>query len=266
MAVAVLPASGAVAQDTTQPAYGSRDTSLEFSYDNLMTATGLWSDGSTMWITDTNSRELKAFTITEGSSDFGQPNSAKDIDTNAEEDDNTSLQGAWSDGTTIWTIRQYPSGASVALAYILSDGSSSSSSNIALSGGGNSSWAPRGLWTDETTMYVVDATNRRVRAYTLDTGDRDSSKDLNLHSSHTRAQGAYSDGTTVWIADRGQRRMFAYTLETGARDTSKEFTLTSANGEPFGIWSDGTTMWVNDFTDRKVYAYSVAAGSQVGGL
>ena len=126
--------------------------------------------------------------------------------------------------------------------------------------------APLGIWSDETTMWVVDRYRRRRRqqALRLHAGgqsDRDSDKDIDLPSDNSDAVGIWSDGTTMWVVDTSDRKLFAYTLSNGNRDSSKDINLTSANFNPEGIWSDETTMWVVDNdADDKVYAYTLSTG------
>ena len=85
-----------------------------------------------------------------------------------------------------------------------------------LAAAGNGS--PRGIWSDGTTMWVVDDDGNfadKIYAYDLATKSRDTSKDY----------------------------------ET-LRDTE--------NRDPAGIWSDGTTIWVTDLEHAKIYAYDLA--------
>ena len=121
---------------------------------------------------------------------------------------------------------------------------------------------PDGIWSDGTTMWVVDWTVDKLYAYTLASGARDTSKEFNLNSANDDPNGIWSDGTTMWVADNTDAKLYAYTLASGARDTSKEFNLNSANDDPYGIWSDGTTMWVANVTDAKLYAYTLASGAR----
>ena len=102
-----------------------------------------------------------------------------------------------------------------------------------------------GIWSDGTTMWVVDRTGRRMYAYTLATGARDTSKEWTLPSAPITTPREY--GRTAlpcgwWI---GQIDTCTPTHWRRERETpSKEWTLPSENNNPSGIWSDGTTMWV----------------------
>ena len=122
--------------------------------------------------------------------------------------------------------------------------------------------SPKGLWSDGTTMWVLDDIDDKPYAYTLATGARDKSKEFSLNSQNSSPRDLWSDGTTMWVLDRADDKLYAYTLATGARDSSKEFDLDSQNGNPSGLWSDGTTMWVLDNSDDKLYAYTLATGAR----
>ena len=119
---------------------------------------------------------------------------------------------------------------------------------------------PEGIWSDGITMWVLDGVDRKLYAYTLATGARDTSKEFNVYSVKVPV-GIWSDGITMWVSYRGTQKLHAYALATGARDTSKEFNLDPSN-DPFGIWSDGTTMWVAAPHDYKLYAYTLATGAR----
>ena len=114
-----------------------------------------------------------------------------------------------------------------------------------------------GVWSDGTTMWVVDRSDRKLYAYTLASGARDTSSEFNLYYENNGPTGIWSDGTTMWVADTSDRKLYAYTLASGARDTSSEFNLHSDNDSFYGIWSDGTTMWVARGVRGKLYSYNM---------
>ena len=135
----------------------------------------------------------------------------------------------------------------------------------ALEAAGNAS--PQGIWSDAATMWVADDDDEKLYAYTLATGARDTSKELNLHADNDDPRGIWSDDTTIWVADDDDDKLYAYTLSSGARDTSKEFSLHADNGDPAGIWSDGATIWVANnksisVSPYKVFAYTLSGGAR----
>ena len=122
--------------------------------------------------------------------------------------------------------------------------------------------APRGIWSNGTTMWVVDSSDDKLYAYNMATKARDSSKDFNTLSAagNNNPYGLWSNGTTMWVVDISDKRIYAYAMSTKARDSSKDFTAlqSAGNTSPRGIWSNGTTMWVADW-NKKIYAYSMSS-------
>ena len=132
-----------------------------------------------------------------------------------------------------------------------------SSRDITLDGGNT---AARGVWSDGTTIWVVDADDDKLYAYTLADGTYDSAKDITLYSGHIFAQGVWSDGTTVWVVDSHDEMLHAYAFD-GTHVPAKDITLDGDNTSALGVWSDGTTIWVADTGDDKLYAYALADGT-----
>ena len=106
---------------------------------------------------------------------------------------------------------------------------------------------PEGIWSDETTIWVVNGgLNDKIYAYRMSDKSRDSAKDFNtlFAAGNEDPQGIWSDGTTMWVADSGfNDKIYAYRMSDKSRDSAKDFnTLFAAgNRDPQGIWSDGTT-------------------------
>ena len=135
---------------------------------------------------------------------------------------------------------------------------------------------PYALWSNGTTMWVLDIAASEIYAYNLQSTTRDASKDFNTTligstiitgTTDTGSTGIWSDGTTMWVANNVDEKIYAYNLAAESirsadrtRVSSKEFnTLSDAgNNDPRGLWSDGTTMWVADNDDNKIYAYNLS--------
>ncbi len=125
--------------------------------------------------------------------------------------------------------------------------------------------APRGIWSDGTTMWVVDWYDNKIYAYKMSDKSRDPSKDFDTldAASNQVPWGLWSDETTMWVVDRADSRVYAYAMSDKARDTSKEFRLAEANRFASGLWSDGSTVWVADMGDGgSLFAYSLSDGSR----
>ena len=136
---------------------------------------------------------------------------------------------------------------------------------------GASNRAPRGIWSDGETMWVVDIRfgNQKIYAYDMVTKARVSGKDFDTlqAAGNTLPLGIWSDGETMWVSDNLEGKIYAYDIATKARVSGKDFdTLTTAgNTGPYGIWSDGGTMWVADWFGEKIYAYDMATKAQASG-
>ena len=129
---------------------------------------------------------------------------------------------------------------------------------------------PRGIWSNGTTMWVVNDpdefgdTNTKIYAYNLATKAREATNDFNtlMAAGNHNPRGLWSDGTTMWVADGGQNKIFAYDMGTKARVSGKDFNaLYHENDDdsgPIGIWSDGDTMWVaHDGLEWRIHAYDL---------
>ena len=209
--------------------------------------TGVWSDGTTLWIADSADAKLYAYTVADGARD-----SSKDISLHS---DNSGPAGIWSDETTIWVADQ---SNSTVFAYTLSDGSRNTSMEFARSSGNTTAW---GIWSDGTTMWVVDGNDDKLYAYTLADGSRDSDKDFDLNSDNDSPRGIWSNGTTLWVVDADDNKLYAYDL-SGTRIEAYDISLHSSNSDAVGIWGNSNTAWVVNSTDvdaspfDRVYTYN----------
>ena len=213
---------------------------------------GLWSDGSTIWVADSENLFFRALNLQTGAH---QP--TKDIDLEIEGFYH-SPEGLWSDGATLWAVDRW---GNRIYAFNLASGERDSEKNFrGMIAAGNVS--PTGVWSDGTTMWVADRRYDKLFAYTLASGERDSDKDIGglSRAGNDEPKGLWSDGTTIWVADQDDGKIYAYDLATGVRQADKEFNTLSAagNDQPYGIWSDGTTMWVADLWNQKIFAYNMS--------
>ena len=261
-------------------ATGARDAAKEFDLAAVnVRPTGLWSDGTTMWVADLDDDELYAYTLATGT---------RDADRDILASDNVRPKGLWSDGTTIWVADQdgFSVGGDEKLyAYAIETTTPAPTPAPApvpspgdrlpvrdINDLAMSNRYPEGLWSNGTTIWVVDNSNfggsDKLYAYTLATGARDANKDINTLTAagNTNPRDLWSDGTTMWVADQRDAKIYAYTLATGVRDASKEFDGADDgaddNVSPTGLWSNGTTVWVADNLDPKLYAYTLATGAR----
>ena len=208
---------------------------------------GLWSDGTTLWVADTDALTVFAYTLAGGSRD-----TTKDIVLDAA---NTAPLGLWSNGTTLWVA---DTDALTVFAYILAGGSRDATSDIVLAAANT---APLGLWGDETTLWVANdwLPTRTPKVYAYTDGTHDAPKDIDLQPVNDRPQGLWGDGTTLWVVDSDDARLYVYTLAGGSHDAAHYRILDPANAAPRGLTSvgtsDGTTLYVTDVADATVYIY-----------
>ena len=201
---------------------------------------GIWSDGTTMWLTNTARTTVFAYTLATSARD-----NSKEFTLHA---DNGDRWGIWSNGTTIWVV---DTNDNKVYAYTLATGARDADKDIDLpAANGNA----RGIWSDGTTVWITDGSAIQLFAYTLATGARDTTKEFDLTAT-TRRSDIWSDGTTLWVADINARTLFAYTLANGARDPARDIALI----QPFpqGVSGQGSTIWVAD-AGLKIYGVSTA--------
>ena len=176
---------------------------------------------------------------------------------------NSSPQGIWSDGTTMWVADWLEARI---YAYDMASKTRVSAKEFNTLVAAGNTW-PYGIWSDGTTMWVVDWLDEKIYAYDMASKARVFGKEFNTlkAAGNWGPQGIWSDGTTMWVADLTDEKIYAYDMASKARVPSREFDNLRAarNAQPQGIWSDGTTMWVADWYRDKIYAYDTASKARV---
>ena len=159
----------------------------------------------------------------------------------------------------MWVVDR--TSAATIYAYRLSDGARQTALEISLH---TDNGLPAGIWSDNQTIWVLDAQDDRLYAYALDGGNRREDREFSLDAENTAPTGIWADGHTIWVSDTvPPATLFAYHLNTGTRDALRDFNtlLNAANSGPTGLWSDGATMWVVDSARSKVYSYNMPLAS-----
>ena len=64
---------------------------------------------------------------------------------------------------------------------------------------------PYGIWSNGTTLWIVDTVDLKVYAYNSD-GSREESKEFSLADANEAPTGVWSDGTIMWVADAADPR------------------------------------------------------------
>ena len=201
---------------------------------------GLWSDGATLWVVDTDDRMLYAYDLASKARDSGN-----DVILSR----NTRPLGLASDGLTLWVSDDQ---AGTVYAYPVPGASSAPGPDVPLHPANAS---PSALWTDGATLWVAEDTDGRLYAYDLSDGLRAPGKDLTLHADNASSGGLWSDGVTMWVSDPEDGRVYAYRLSDGLRDASLDYTVSGGSARVYGLWSDGWTLWVVDDGADRVVGY-----------
>ncbi len=120
-----------------------------------------------------------------------------------------------------------------------------------------------GIWSDRTTLWAVDRSQRKILAYDLATGDRVPGSDINNLSASGISEpgGLWSDGIIMWVSDFYDKKVYAYDLATGDRMASRDIAVNVYCLQ--GLWSNGIIMWVVGWANHKLYAYDLATGDRV---
>ena len=209
--------------DGLRPGYGIDLYIPEFdladpsTYDRLTVgnnnATGIWSDGATMWIADHDDDHIYAYRLSGGARvedeeyDLNQPSVHAEYAT-----------GIWFDSANgkMWVADRL-----AGKIYGFDANSKELVGTIdALDCAGNHD--PQGIWSDGTTMWVADDADDRIYAYSIGDNLRDPGKEFNtLKAANNRdARGIWSYGTTMWVADPDNDWIYAYTMPEPLLDTT----------------------------------------------
>ena len=228
-------------------------------------ATGVWSDGTTLWVADNADGAGDAVYAYDLAS--GERVEEREFDL---AEANRAPRGFWSDRSVVWVS---DSGRERLFAYRLADGERLEEREFELAAGNSDA---RGIWSDEETMWVLDSRADALFAYGFESGEV--LAEYALDSANSDPHGIWSDGVTIWVSDHGAKRLIAYRLpvlpdaetdpgEEDADDDARElervrdeeFTELSkaSNNSPRGIWSDGDVMYVADESDDRVYSYNM---------
>ncbi len=161
-----------------------------------------------------------------------------------------SPTGSWSNGSILWLLENGDGADDAIYAYDLETGERVEEREFELD---ERNRAPRGLWSDEETIWVSDSGQNRLFAYGLESGERVEEREIALARHNRAARGIWSRDGTMWVLDGRRDALFGYDLESG--ELLAECALHDDNDDPRGIWSDGVTVWVSDAVARRLFAY-----------
>ena len=167
-----------------------------------------------------------------------------------------SMQGFWSDGTTLYLLasrRSTPAPRGKIFAYRLSDGARQKSKDITLH---HNNSHPDGLTGHEAVLYVGDNRDDKVYAYDMESGDRQSEREINgIDTLRRNMTDIWLDGETIWISYWLSDFIRAYDVATGERKPGLDIQLARENAGPSGIYSDGFNLWALDSVNDAIYGY-----------
>ena len=241
---------------------------------------GVWADDSRVFVTgrrhDPFDQKLFAF------------NAADSTRETADEFVIGGDAGIWSDGTKLWSMDSDGD----LRAYNLSDGSEDASLRADVSPDGHYGTrevaAPRGIWSDGSTLWVLDRENTKVFAFALPGPNcsnynnycRQSAKDFDLHADNDNPWGITAGKSsptateidTFWVTnvtdDRSRdKKLYAYHRSddstNGSRKSALDIdlkdTLKLGNYQQFfyGLAATDTIMYVSEYITGRVYSFSM---------
>ena len=234
-----------------------RHTNDEIDISAVDAPRGIWTDGETMWVVDGDAspgRKLLAYRLSDGARQSG-----KDTVLNSA---NRQPRGIWSNGTNVWV---HDSADHTIYAYVLgsNDGERQTDVEVQLPQDFDD---PKGIWGEGGFVWVARPNTTTLTAFSLDTGNSDSDRSIELDPGNLNAGGVWSDGDTIWVLDTADAHVYAYDLKYSDsdydnaqvyRERSAEF-RPSPHNERFGVGFTGHNLrfWVADNDDDLLYAYA----------
>ena len=237
----------------------------EFELDGTNRAPrGIWSDGETVWVSDSGQDRLFAYDLASGER-------LPDSDL-ALTDRNADPRGIWSDGANMWVL---DGGKNALFAYDLASGELLTEYSLDPSNGD-----PRGLWSDGVSVWVSDHGAKRLFAYRLPVptqGERAADEETPAlervtdeefkklsSSSNNSPRGIWSDGDVMYVADESDDRVYTYNMPDAIDARLASLTLSDVD---FGAFSGSQTEYEGaageDATATTVEAVAVQSGAEV---
>ena len=231
-------------------------------------ATGSWSDGTTLWLLgngDGADDAIYAYAVESGE---------RAEDREFELDDaNLAPRGVWSDRHTIWIS---DSGKEKLFAHDLASGDRLPDSDRALHTDNDD---PRGIWSDGVTVWVSDHGAKRLFAYRLPAPEgpaaedaepialervRDEEFDELSRVSNNSPRGLWSDGDIMYVADASDGKVYSYNMPDAIDARLASLTL---SGVDIGEFSSSQTEYEGvageDATETTVTAEAVQSRASV---
>ena len=223
---------------------GSRDSGKDFNTLNAASNNnmdGICSDGTTMFVADRNDDKVYAYKMSDTTRDSG-----KDVTLDSNNDEPKGLS---CNSTHLWVAQDNDDLTSKIFVYLRSNGSHVSTLDIGASTlspnstvGAINNNDQRGMWSNGTTLFVVDYGDDQVYGYQLSDRSRDDDKNLSLDAANTDPWGLWFDGRVLWVADTADDKLYVYDLP-GAQPGN-----TAADGVPEVRSATSEDVWTATLT------------------
>ena len=180
-----------------------------------LTPEGIWSDGTTMYVADSDNNKVYAYKMLDQTHDSG-----KDFNLHGNNDRPRGITGY---GGTLWVVQDaVGSNGNRIFAYKLNPGQSDHGAREPgkelnkLDAADNR--GPAGIWTDGATMYVADPADDKVYAYKMSNRSRDRAREFDLDAENGDPRGIWADAAnrfdakTFYVADHIENKLYVYTV------------------------------------------------------
>ena len=264
------------------PNYWGREIGREFETLDIpgtlanASPTGIWSDGTTMWVADSEEGRIFAYDLEApprcvpgrepAPSDRGDGNPfshnpSRDFGCLPIAEDSISSAIWYDERGWMWVVDRQRAEIHALDATTREQVAGQVFDGLEAAGNEH----PRSIWSDGQSMWVLDSTDGHIYAYGMHSKERERDNEFELESSTASGGGIWSNGSVMYVVDRGRAGIHAYPFDTKARNQDADFNGLSneGNGQPRGIWSDGSTMWVMDSEDKQIYAYDLETKERI---
>ena len=216
---------------------------------------GMWGDGRTLWVADTDDTKIYAYTLADGTrvseTTGGTTTYPKDVDLHS---DNDGPKGIWSNGATLWVV---DSADDKVYAYTLATGARDSGSEFVPHSENDFA---NDIWWYGTTMFVTERTGNlgidELKIYTYNAPDLPTLTALSVSYGSpavtpTLAPVFYS-GTLAYAADVPYNITQVTVYATAAAGVTATF-----------VQEDGTTAQPDDDSVTPGHQVGLAVGDNV---
>ena len=131
----------------------------------------------------------------------------------------------------------------------------------------------RGVWSDDTTLYVLTADRTRnnprgkIFAYSLSDGSRQKPMDISLAAQNAHPSGLTGRDGILYVGDNRDNKVYAYDMETRSRRSEHDVNgIDTLRKEMTDLWTDGDTVWISYWLGEFIRAYDAETGERKPGL